>query len=69
MLIIVSAACGAPNIEKLKANKDTGGLIKALEYEGSEEGVVRPAAQQALIDIGYDSVEPLIKALGFALLL
>lgn len=62
-IIFVFTACGVPNIEKLKTNRDAEGLIKALEYEGSEEGVVRPAAQQALIDIGYDAVEPLIEAL------
>jgi len=49
-----------PNIEKMKAKKDVGGLTKALKDK--DEGV-RVSAAVALGEIGEPAVEPLIQAL------
>lgn len=48
-----------PNIEKMKAKKDVGGLIKALK---DKDGGVRVSAVVALGEIGEPAVEPLIEA-------
>jgi HEAT repeat protein len=53
---------GPPNIEKLKANRDVEGLIKALEYQ--KDSIVRWNATQALGELGdVRAVQPLIAAL------
>ena len=57
---------GPPNIEKLKARGDVGGLVKALGYnERPEIGWrVREDAAEALVEIGPPAVEGLILGLG-----
>ena len=48
---------GKPNIEKMKEKRDVKGLIKAFRNKS-----VRDSATDALLDIGEEAVEPLIKA-------
>jgi hypothetical protein len=64
LAILVFTGCGAPNIEKLKAKQDVEGLIKALEYDGSESGIVGPAAREALVELGSEAVKLLVDALN-----
>jgi len=53
---------GSPNIEKLKAKGDVGGLIKALEYR--KDTAVRISAAKALGELkDARTVEPLIAVL------
>lgn len=53
---------GPPDIDKLKAKRNTNGLIKALKYKDSN---YRRRAASALGDLGdRNAVEPLIQALG-----
>ena len=42
---------GPPDVEKLKAQNNFNGLIKALGYK--KDAAVRQAAAQALIELGY----------------
>ena len=65
IVAIISVITGCtPDIETLKNKGDVKGLIKALEYDGSESGIVIPAAQEALVELGPESVELLINALN-----
>ena len=51
-----------PNIEKMKAKKDVGGLIKALK---DKDGGVRVSAAEALGKIGYaGAIESLVQVLN-----
>jgi len=50
-----------PDTEKLKEKKDIKGLIKALRNRKNE---VREGAADALVEMGEEAVEPLIKAFG-----
>lgn len=53
---------GPPDVQKLKANRDIDGLIKALDYE--KDLSVRSAAADALGKTGdAPAVEPLITVL------
>lgn len=52
---------GPPNVDKMKAKGDVGGLIKALNYENGHG--VRKAAAVALVRIGAPAVESLASAL------
>lgn len=63
LLSLVLPGCGKPDIERLKSSGDAAGLIRALAYEGPEEGRVVPAAQEALRQLGPAAVEPLIEAI------
>lgn len=56
---------GPPDINKLKANRDVPGLIKALGYQKDTYGVMRRTAAETLGAIGDPrAVEPLIAALA-----
>lgn len=52
---------GPPNIEKMKNKKGIKGLIKALEYK--KDAKIQEDAKNALIELGNDSVLPLINSL------
>ena len=60
--ILVFTGCGPPNIEKLKANQDIKGLIKAIGY--TMDAQIHDGAVKALEEIGEPAVEPLIEALN-----
>ena len=50
-----------PNVEKLKANHDLQGLIRALGFQNDKK--VRSSAAQALGEFGLPAIEPLSSAL------
>jgi HEAT repeat protein len=50
-----------PNVEKMKANDDVKGLIKALKK--SDDIRVAGTVEDALEDIGHRTTEPFIEAL------
>ena len=51
---------GRPDIRKLEQDRDTKGLIKALEHRDES---LRKEAMEALERMGGEAVEPLIRAL------
>ena len=56
---------GPPNVDKLKANRDVPGLIKALGYQ--KDAAIRKGAAEALGRLGDPrAVRPLVVALGDA---
>jgi len=61
--IFVFTGCVTPDIEKLNANQNVKGLIKALEYDDSERMFVVGGAKDTLIEIGPQAVELLIDTL------
>lgn len=52
----------SPNIAKLKAKRNIGALIRALEWPKDKE--VRKAARKALVEIGGPAVKPLLYVLS-----
>lgn len=52
---------GPPNVEKMEAERNVKGLIKALDY--GKDAAVRKKAAEALVNIGAEAVGPLIATL------